>query len=186
VPFMLRLERGQAMAYLTRELTERGYRWAYRVVETRAFGLPQRRRRVLLLASRGSDPRAVLFADDVGEPEPRHPFADCDRGVMPRDMACGFYWTEGVRGLGWALDAIPTLKGGSTVGIPSPPAIGLPSGELGPPEPAAPSAWLPPSWRDSNWTAPGRASVSARTRSSSACAIRSRRSCTCAAASTCM
>lgn len=134
VPFMLRLDKGRAMAYLTRELSERGFNWAYRVVETRAFGLPQRRRRVLLLASRTRDPRSVLFADDVGEPDPLHPFADGNRGVMPRDMACGFYWTEGVRGLGWALDAIPTLKGGSTVGIPSPPAIILPSGEIGTPE----------------------------------------------------
>ena len=27
---------------------------------------------------------------------------------------------------GWAVDAVPTLKGGSTVGIPSPPAIWYP------------------------------------------------------------
>lgn len=134
VPFMLRLERGRAMAYLTRELSERGYRWAYRVVETRAFGLPQRRRRVLLLASRTEDPRPVLFADDAGEPAPEHAYADRARESLPRDRACGFYWTEGVRGLGWAVDAIPTLKGGSTVGIPSPPAILLPSGELGTPD----------------------------------------------------
>ena len=39
------------------------------------------------------------------------------------DLWCGFYWTEGNRGLGWAVDAVPTLKGGSTIGIPSPPAI---------------------------------------------------------------
>src|SRR5438093_10799025 len=45
-------------------------------------------------------------------------------------VACGFYWTEGTKGLGWAVDAVPTLKGGSTVGIPSPPAILLPSGRL--------------------------------------------------------
>jgi DNA (cytosine-5)-methyltransferase 1 len=32
--------------------------------------------------------------------------------------------------LGWAPDAIPTLKNGSTVGIPSPPAILMPSGEV--------------------------------------------------------
>ena len=31
-----------------------------------------------------------------------------------------------MRGLGWAVDAVPTLKGGSAVGIPSPPAILLP------------------------------------------------------------
>ena len=42
---------------------------------------------------------------------------------MLDDSVCGFYWTEGLRGLGWAIDAVPTLKGGSTLGIPSPPAI---------------------------------------------------------------
>jgi len=46
VPFMLQLDAGEAMRYLTTALTDRGYRWAYRVVDTRAFGLPQRRRRV--------------------------------------------------------------------------------------------------------------------------------------------
>ncbi len=113
VPFMLQLDRGEAMRWLTSALEERGYTWAYRVVDTRAFGLPQRRQRVLLLASRREDPRPVLFGQDEGEPpEP-------DR----RGLACGFYWTEGIRGLGWAVDAIPTLKGGSTIGIPSPPAI---------------------------------------------------------------
>ncbi len=45
VPFMLQLDRGEAMRFLTRSLVERGYTWAYRVVDTRAFGLPQRRRR---------------------------------------------------------------------------------------------------------------------------------------------
>lgn len=115
VPFMLQLDRGQAMRYLTAMLDDLGYRWAYRVVDTRAFGLPQRRRRVLLLASRFEDPRPVLFGQDEGPP----PDAD------PTEHACGFYWTEGLRGLGWAVDAIPTLKGGSTIGIPSAPAIRL-------------------------------------------------------------
>jgi DNA (cytosine-5)-methyltransferase 1 len=44
--------------------------------------------------------------------------------------AHGFYWTEGTRGLGWAPNSIPTLKNGSTVGIPSPPAILLPDGSI--------------------------------------------------------
>ena len=39
------------------------------------------------------------------------------------DSAYGFYWTEGNRGVGWACDAVPTLKGSTTVSIPSPPAI---------------------------------------------------------------
>ena len=49
-------------------------------------------------------------------------------------MACGFYWTEGIRGLGWAVDAVPTLKGGSTIGIPSPPAMVFPLGLVGKPD----------------------------------------------------
>lgn len=120
VPFMLKLARGQAMRHITSTLEELGYAWAYRVVDARAFGLPQRRHRVLMLASRTEDPRGVLFGDDAGAPEPGDPTAH----------ACGFYWTEGVRGLGWAVNAVPTLKGGSTIGIASPPAIRLRSGEL--------------------------------------------------------
>jgi DNA (cytosine-5)-methyltransferase 1 len=124
VPFMLQLDRGEAMRFLTRSLEDLGFRWAYRVVDARAFGLPQRRRRVLLLASRTEDPRPALFAGD--EPETVWP--------EPSDVACGFYWTEGSKGLGWAIDAVPTLKGGSTIGIPSPPAIRFPGGFIGIPE----------------------------------------------------
>lgn len=117
VPFMLALERGRAMRHLVDELEARGFTWAYRVVDAIAFGLPQRRRRVLLLASRRADPRPALFSQDAGEPT----------RPAPPGAACGFYWTEGERGLGWAIDAVPTLKGGSTIGIPSPPAIWIPA-----------------------------------------------------------
>lgn len=122
VPFMLQLSRGRAMDVITSTLESLGYQWAYRVVDARAFGIPQRRRRVYLLASLEGDPRNVLFADDAGHVE--------ESKLNGHRAACGFYWTEGIRGLGWAVDAIPTLKGGSTVGIPSPPAILLPSGEV--------------------------------------------------------
>jgi DNA (cytosine-5)-methyltransferase 1 len=122
VPFMLQLSQGRAMDVITTTLEALGYRWAYRVVDARAFGLPQRRRRVYLLASLTGDPRSVLFADDAGHSE--------EPKLNGQGAACGFYWTEGIRGLGWAVDAVPTLKGGSTIGIPSPPAILLPSGEV--------------------------------------------------------
>ncbi|MEQ8276430.1 MAG: DNA (cytosine-5-)-methyltransferase [Deltaproteobacteria bacterium] len=124
VPFMLQLERGRAMRFLTDTLSDMGYTWCYRVVDTRAFGLPQRRRRVILLASQTEDPRTVLFADEEGE----RAFDEDKR------IAYGFYWTEGIRGLGWGINAIPTLKGGSTVGIPSPPAVWLPNGDIVTPE----------------------------------------------------
>lgn len=119
VSFMLHLDRGRALARIVGALEERGYRWAYRVVNTLAF-LPQRRERVFLVATTTeTDPAAVLFADEAQEPKP---FTSLDT------HAHGFYWTEGIRGLGWAPDAIPTLKNGSTVGIASPPAVLLPSG----------------------------------------------------------
>jgi DNA (cytosine-5)-methyltransferase 1 len=116
VPFMLQLQGGSAMRFLVAALEELGFAWAYRIVDARAFGLPQRRQRVLLVASRTEDPRAVLFHGNEPEPTP----SDADQ------VACGFYWTEGLKGLGWAVDAVPTLKGGSTVGIASPPAIRMP------------------------------------------------------------
>lgn len=121
VLFMLQLDRGGAMHFLVDELEKRRYRWAYRVVDSRFTGVPQRRRRVILLASRVEDPRSVLFADDAGEPSERR----------YRQDAFGFYWTEGLRGLGWAVDAVPTLKGGSSVGIPSPPAVWIPGADAG-------------------------------------------------------
>lgn len=120
VPFMLRLGRGAAMSFIIKRMEQLGYRWAYRVIDARSFGLPQRRERVYLLASRESDPAPLLFK---GDSPPLN-------GVDYRGRACGFYWTEGVRGLGWAVGAVPTLKGGSTVGIPSPPAIWLPDGRI--------------------------------------------------------
>jgi DNA (cytosine-5)-methyltransferase 1 len=118
---MLALDQGRAMDYLVGELESLGYRWAYRVVDSRFTGTPQRRRRVILLASVTDDPADVLFADDAGEPAVSR----------YRNDAFGFYSTEGRRGLGWAQDAVPTLKGGSTIGIPSPPAIWIPSNDPG-------------------------------------------------------
>lgn len=119
VPFMLQLAKGEALEVIVAKLEQLGYRWAYRVVNSQAFGLPQRRRRVYIVASLEDDPRDVLFADDEGAPEKP------DMATW-KERACGFYWTEGLRGLGWADDGVPTLKGGSTVGVPSPPAIVLP------------------------------------------------------------
>lgn len=121
VPFMLQLGSGRAMEVIVERFEQLGYSWAYRVVDSRSFGVPQRRERVYFLASKVADPREVLFADDAGEPKAR-------KASWTR--ANGFYWTEGIRGLGWADDAVPTLKGGSTVGIPSPPAIVMPNGEV--------------------------------------------------------
>ena len=114
VRFMLHVGRGDAMRYLLSEIEALGYMWAYRVVDTRAFGLPQRRERVLLLASKDADPRPILLGQQ-GEPD----------GVAKSAgrVSCGFYWTEGRTGLGWVENGVPPLKGNSGFGIPSPPAV---------------------------------------------------------------
>lgn len=120
VSFMLHLGRGSAMELVVRAFEERGYRWAYRVVNSLAF-LPQRRERVFFVASQEGSPETILLADDA-PPRPRR--------TTLETHAHGFYWTEGTRGLGWAPDAVPTLKNGSTIGIPSPPAILMPDGSV--------------------------------------------------------
>jgi DNA (cytosine-5)-methyltransferase 1 len=129
VPYMLHLHGGKAMSYIAERLEGLGYRWAYRVVDARAFGVPQRRLRVVLVASMTEDPRTVLFADDAAQS------VDDSTDIVDQELAYGFYWTEGKRGLGWAVDGVPTIKGGSTIGIPSPPAIWIrSSGEIGTPD----------------------------------------------------
>jgi len=121
VPFMLQLKRGEAIQLITRELEALGYRWAWRVVDTFGFGLPQRRERVFIVAALNADPACVLLSDE----------AQLQRPVSAVGAkAHGFYWTEGRTGLGWAADAVPTLKNGSSIGIPSPPAILLPNGDI--------------------------------------------------------
>lgn len=147
VSYMLRLDSGAAMNYLVTELEDRGYRWAYRVVDARAFGVPQRRQRVFLLASKKHDPRAALFADEAGDSH-----IDDSIGTVNANRWYGFYWTEGLRGLGWTRSAVPTIKGGSTVGIPSAPAIWQPRrGLFGTPsiEDAERLQGLPAGWTNS-------------------------------------
>ncbi len=121
VPFMLQLNGGSAMRAIVSEFERRGYRWAYRVVDSWSFGLAQRRERVYLVASRVLDPAGVLLVDDSPLSRPKSAL-----GERPH----GFYWTEGLGGLGWAVDAVPTLKNGSTIGIASPPAVLMPDGRI--------------------------------------------------------
>jgi DNA (cytosine-5)-methyltransferase 1 len=120
VSFMLRLDGGSAMTRLVSEFERRGYKWAYRVVNSLGF-LPHRRARVFFLASIEGDPADVLLVDDA---------KPVDQQANIASHAHGFYWTEGTRGLGWGPDCVPTLKNGSTIGIPSPPAILMTNGEI--------------------------------------------------------
>jgi DNA (cytosine-5)-methyltransferase 1 len=119
VPNMLSLHGGAAIRFITDELDELRWNWAYRTVDSQHFGVRQRRRRVFLVASPSEDPRRVLFADEAVPQDP------------PQSDAYGFSWTEGNRGLGWGHGVTPTLKGGSGVGIPSPPGVWIPANAEG-------------------------------------------------------
>jgi DNA (cytosine-5)-methyltransferase 1 len=111
VPNIIHLDSGAALRRIINGLERRKYRWAYRIIDAAAFGRPQRRRRWILIASLDADPAPMLLGpDSVVRAE-------------SRVGASGFYWTEGNRGVGWAQNAIPPLKGGSSFGIPGPPAI---------------------------------------------------------------
>lgn len=114
VPNMLSLHGGAAIRSITDWLGSHGWNWAYRTVDSQFFGVRQRRRRTFLVAARSEDPRTVLFADEAPQ-----------RAGRNFHRAYGFYWTEGNRGLGWGEGVTPTLKGGSKLGIASPPGVWL-------------------------------------------------------------
>ena len=121
VHFMLKLKKGEAIHSIINRLENLGYYWAYRVVDSRGFGLPQRRRRVFIVASTDADPPNILLADDV--PDQSWPLPNLDSPI-------GFFWTEGKSGHGLTGDAIPPLKAGSGLAIPSVPAVLLPDGRV--------------------------------------------------------
>jgi len=155
VYFMLHLDRGRAMHSLLKQLEDLDYHWAYRVLDTSGFGLPQRRRRVYLVASVDRDPREVLFADESPSAEPL---------LASLQAPLGFYWTEGRSGVGTTVDGVPPIKGGSGVGIPSPPAVLFTDGSVLIPSLSAserlqgfPAGWIDCATKRQSWRLIGNA-----------------------------
>ena len=68
--------RGWDMAAVVRGLEDIGYGWAYRVVDARHLGSPQRRQRVLLVGHLGGDPRPAWQvlgdSEGSGQADPAH------------------------------------------------------------------------------------------------------------------
>ena len=126
VPDMLFLRKGETIRIIIEELEALGYSWAYRMIDSLAF-VPQRRRRVFVVAALHNNPRDVLLS---GSSLQEHGIISSTEFEEP----CGFYWTEGKYAIGLYQNAIPTLKVGSTIGIPSAPAMAFPDGTVGSPD----------------------------------------------------
>ena len=123
---MLYLRNGEAINTIVTELEALGYNWAYRMIDSIAL-LPQKRRRVFVVASLHHNPCDVVLSGN----------SQIEQGVITIEALtepCGFYWTEGKYAIGLYQNAVPTLKVGSSIGIPSSPAIAFPDGTIGTPD----------------------------------------------------
>jgi DNA (cytosine-5)-methyltransferase 1 len=144
VPNLLRLEDGQNFAWTLTALESAGYvNIAWRTLNARSFGLPHERRRVFIVASE-DEATARKLLRDVGRRKVT---------VLSSPRASGFYWTAGLQGINFSVGYSPTLKVGSSLSIPSPPAVtyGDVVRQISPREalrlqgfPQAPFAKLPP------------------------------------------
>jgi DNA (cytosine-5)-methyltransferase 1 len=106
---------GGTMGAVLGSLAERGYGFAYRVLDARYFGVPQRRRRVVIvgrLGDTGAAPAQVLL-------EPEGVPGDPAAGITPRPAAARHAGTRATRGSGYDIynntltgDIAHTLAGG--------------------------------------------------------------------------
>jgi DNA (cytosine-5)-methyltransferase 1 len=83
VPGLLSSRGGRDMGAVLGSLAQRGYGFAYRVLDARYFGVPQRRRRVVIVGRLGDDGRAP--AQVLLEPEGVR--GDPAQGIAPRSRA---------------------------------------------------------------------------------------------------
>lgn len=114
---LLRMRNGREFAASLTAMHEHGYRnIAWRVLNTREFGLPQNRSRLLIVASRDAAITRSLFRS-------LPPLAQQVTSPKAREKAAGFYWTAGTHSINYSRGYVPTIKIGSSLGIASPPAV---------------------------------------------------------------
>lgn len=112
VPNLLVMQGGLVFRLILEALERAGYRHvAWRTLNAREFGLPHQRRRVFLVASREPGPAHALH----------RPLAAHVADARPSCNA--FYWTAGLQSICYSSGFVPTLKVGSALSIPSPPAL---------------------------------------------------------------
>lgn len=112
VPNLLKIEGGRAFRLVVTALQQAGFTSvAWRTLNAREFALPQNRNRIFLVASKFRELAASLH-------RPVNQGA-----VISLTRASGFYWTAGLQGICYSEGYVPALKIGSSIGVPSPPAL---------------------------------------------------------------
>lgn len=118
VPNLLHLRGGTLFVEVLRALDDSGFpNVAWRTLNAREFGLPHERRRVFLIASKTAELAFALHRDlPQIETSPR-------TSTIAPSFCNGFYWTAGLQSICYSEGYVPTLKVGSALSIPSPPAL---------------------------------------------------------------
>jgi len=113
VPNLLRLERGEVFLEVLMEFKRKGFNYcSWRTLNARQFGLPHNRNRVFIVATKYPTKHLNIFR--------RVPEITRSKKVV---KAAGFYWTAGTHSICYSDGYVPAIKVGSTLSIPSPPAI---------------------------------------------------------------
>ncbi len=103
VPNLLTINRGRDFQIVLDALVAEGYRFvAWRVLNARAFGLPQERRRLFVVASTHRERAEALHAAIPALPPTR-----------ASAVTSGFYWTGGKRSICFSTGYVPALKIGA-------------------------------------------------------------------------
>lgn len=108
---LLSSNNGRDFALVLDAMAERGYRWSYRVLDSQHFGVPQRRRRVFVLAIADDDPRAERIAEVLALGEGGGGDSPTSNPSWPRVAARA---SEGARG-GRVVGALTESGGAMTM-----------------------------------------------------------------------
>ncbi len=114
VPNLLTIGQGREFAEVLRSLGDAGFpNIAWRVLNARAFGLPQERRRLFIVAS-SSPSRAEALHAVIPQPDLGESLQRLDVEASTNRYAAGFYWTGGRRSVCFSPGYVPALKIGAT------------------------------------------------------------------------
>ena len=114
---LLRLNFGQEFQLTLDAIHDSGFPFvSWRVLNSRDFGLPQHRTRLILIASKSRSAAESLLRETP-------PLAAASIDGRKKWRAAGFYWTAGTHSINYSPGYSPTLKVGSGLRISSPPAV---------------------------------------------------------------